>query len=45
MEMARDGSETVVTARVSGNSAGSPTDIKHPFTLDGEKLASMEIRS
>jgi hypothetical protein len=39
----RDGA-TVVVARVAGDFPGSPVDLQHVFRLDGEKIASLEIR-
>jgi hypothetical protein len=39
----RDGA-TVVTGRVSGNFPNSPLNLEHVFRLDGEKIASLEIR-
>jgi hypothetical protein len=30
--------------RVSGNFPGSPIELHHVFTLDGTKIASLEIR-
>jgi len=41
--IARDG-RIVVTGRVSGNFPGSPVDLEHIFGLDGDKIASLEIR-
>ena len=40
---ARDGA-TVVVARVAGDFPGSPVDLEHLFRLDGETIASLEIR-
>ena len=39
----RDGA-TVVVGRVSGNFPGSPIDLEHIFTLDGDRIASLDIR-
>jgi hypothetical protein len=39
----RDG-QTVVTARASGNFPGSPVTLTFIFRLEGEKIASLEIR-
>jgi hypothetical protein len=39
----RDG-KTVVTGRVSGNFPGSPVDLQFIFGLEGDKIASLEIR-
>ena len=33
-----------ILARVSGDFPGSPVDLKHIFRLDGEQIASLEIR-
>jgi hypothetical protein len=35
--------QTVVTGRVSGTFPGSPADLRHFFTLDGGKIAHLEI--
>jgi len=40
---ARDGA-TVVIGRVSGQFPGSPVELQHVFRLDGEEIASLEIR-
>jgi hypothetical protein len=37
-------SQIVVTGRVSGNFPGSPVDLQHIFLLEGDKIASLEIR-
>lgn len=34
---------TVVTSRVTGDFPGSPIDLRYVFTLDGERIASLEI--
>lgn len=39
----RDGA-FVVVGRVAGDFPGSPADLEHVFRLDGEKIASLEIR-
>lgn len=39
----RDGA-IVVVGRVTGDFPGSPVDLQHVFRLDGEKIASLEIR-
>ena len=39
----RDGA-IVIVARVSGDFPGSPVDLDHVFRLDGEAIASLEIR-
>ncbi len=40
----KDG-KTIVTNRLSGNFPGSPVEIEFVFTLDSNKIASLEIRS
>jgi ketosteroid isomerase-like protein len=35
--------KTVVTGQVSGNFPGSPVQLHYNFTLDGEKIARLEI--
>jgi hypothetical protein len=40
----KDG-KTVVTSRLTGNFPGSPIDLEFVFTLDGNKIASLEILS
>jgi len=39
----RDG-KTVVIGKVSGNFPGSPVNLEHIFELQGDKIASLEIR-
>ena len=39
----RDG-KTIVIAKVSGDFPGSPVDLEHIFQLEGDKIASLEIR-
>lgn len=39
----RDG-KTVVTTKVTGNFPGSPVTLDHIFGLDGDRIASLEIR-
>ena len=34
----------VVRARVAGDFPGSPLDLRHIFRLDGDQIASLEIR-
>jgi hypothetical protein len=38
----KDG-KTVVTSRLTGNFPGSPVDLRFFFTLEGDKIASLEI--
>jgi hypothetical protein len=35
----------VVTMRLAGNFPGSPIDVKFTFGLEGDKIASLDIRS
>ena len=37
--------KTIVTNRLTGNFPGSPIELEFVFTLDGEKIASLEILS
>ena len=37
-------SETIVTCRITGNFPGSPADLRHFFTLDGDRIASLTIK-
>ena len=39
----RDGAIAIL-ARVSGDFPGSPVELQHAFTLDGDQIASLEIR-
>src|SRR5258705_4315227 len=39
----KDG-KTVVTSRLTGNFPGSPIELRFIFELDGDKIASLEIR-
>lgn len=41
----RAGKTTVVTATISGTFKGSPIDLRHVFTLEGEAIAHLEIAS
>lgn len=38
----KDG-KTIVTSRVTGNFPGSPVDLRYFFSLDGSKIAYLEI--
>jgi hypothetical protein len=40
----KDGT-TIVTSRLTGNFPGSPIELEFVFTLDGSKIAALEIRS
>jgi ketosteroid isomerase-like protein len=42
---AQKGGKTVVTNRLTGNFPGSPIELEFVFTLDGDKIVSLEIRS
>jgi|SRR6266446_1773624 len=37
--------KTIVTNRLTGNLPGSPIELEFVFTLEGNKIASLEIRS
>jgi hypothetical protein len=37
--------KTIVANRLTGNFPGSPIELEFVFTLDGNKIASLEIRS
>ena len=37
------GDETTVTGRVTGDFPGSPVELQYHFTLDGDKIARLEI--
>jgi hypothetical protein len=37
------GKQIVVTARISGDFPGSPIELPYRFTLDGDKIALLEI--
>lgn len=41
---AEQGSETVVTCRVTGTFPGSPIDLRFFFTLEADKIAALTIR-
>ena len=36
--------KTLVTGRVTGNFPGSPIDLRFIFSLEGDKIASLQIR-
>jgi ketosteroid isomerase-like protein len=42
--VAEQGSETVVTCRVTGTFEGSPIDLRYFFTLEGDQIAALTIR-
>ena len=35
--------QTIVTGLVTGNFSGSPVNLQYAFTLDGDKITSLEI--
>ena len=37
------GDQTTVTGRVTGDFPGSPVDLQYRFTLEGDKIARLEI--
>ena len=37
------GDETTVTGRLTGDFPGSPVDLQYRFTLEGDKIARLEI--
>jgi hypothetical protein len=41
--IAQAGGKTIVTGRVSGNFPGSPIELRHIFTLEGDRIARLEI--
>ncbi|AHE55717.1 nuclear transport factor 2 family protein [Sphingomonas sanxanigenens] len=41
--IAMEGDRTVVTGHVAGDFPGSPVDLRYGFTLDGGKIAGLEI--
>jgi ketosteroid isomerase-like protein len=45
LHVTEQGRETVVTCRVSGTFPGSPVDLRFCFTLEGDKIAGLTIRS
>ena len=44
LALARKDGKTIVTSRLTGNFPGSPIDLRFIFVLDGDKIASLEIR-
>jgi hypothetical protein len=40
----RKGDEIIVTSRLTGDFPGSPIDLRFIFVLEGDKIASLEIR-
>jgi hypothetical protein len=45
LNFARQDDKIIVTNRLTGNFPGSPIDLQFIFGLDGDKIASLEIRS
>jgi len=39
------GGKTIVSNRLTGNFPGSPIELQFTFALEGDKIASLEIRS
>jgi hypothetical protein len=44
LRVARQKDETVVTCRLTGTFPGSPVEIRFLFRLDGDRIASLEIK-
>jgi SnoaL-like domain len=40
---AQKAGKTIITSRLTGNFPGSPIDLRYFFTLDGDKITSLEI--
>ena len=45
LAVAQEDGKTIVTNRLTGNFPGSPIELEFVFTLDGNKIASLEILS
>lgn len=43
LALTRKGGKTIVTNRLTGNFPGSPIELAFTFTLEGDKIASLEI--
>ena len=43
--LAEEDGKTIVTNRLTGNFPGSPIELEFVFTLDADKITSLEIRS
>lgn len=43
LALTRKGGKTIVTNRLTGNFPGSPIELTFTFTLEGDKIASLEI--
>ena len=44
LRSAREGTSTVLVARLTGSFPGSPIELRFIFGLEGDKIASLEIR-
>jgi hypothetical protein len=45
LALTQKGDKTIVTNRLTGNFPGSPIELQFVFRLEGNKIASLEIRS
>ena len=45
LSFAENGGKTIVTNRLAGNFPGSPIELEFVFTLKGDKIVWLEIRS
>ena len=45
IDLAEVGEQITATAQVSGNFPGSPAQIRYKFTLEGDKIAALDIGS
>lgn len=43
ISLANEDGRTVVTSHLVGNFPGSPIDLRYFFTLDGDKIAELEV--
>ena len=43
ISLANEDGRTVVTTHLVGDFPGSPTDLRYFFTLDGDKIAELEV--
>jgi ketosteroid isomerase-like protein len=43
LALTQKGGKTIVTNRLTGNFPGSPIELAFTFTLEGDKIASLEI--
>ncbi|MXP43007.1 nuclear transport factor 2 family protein [Allopontixanthobacter sediminis] len=41
--VSEEGGRTIVTSHLSGNFPGSPVDVRYLFTIEGGKIARLEI--